>query len=90
MSEEKKPRQPRRDKKTVLQGKIEVIDQKIADLMNKIDKYNEEKEGLLQELNAIKDEAAKEAAVKEQKAMLKLLKQKGITLEDLTSMIENK
>lgn len=87
MSEEKKARQPRRDKKTVLQGKIEAVDNKIADLMGKIDALNAEKEKLTQELNSIKDEAAKEAAAKEQKAIMKLIKQKGLSLEELTNLL---
>ncbi|MCD8348547.1 MAG: hypothetical protein LUD16_11525 [Lachnospiraceae bacterium] len=79
----------RRTKKEIITAKIEAIDEKITGYANKIAALTDEKEGLqaeLEELASAQKKAEEEAKTKE---VLKIIKDKNISIDDLKKLIEN-
>ena len=75
-------------KVTVLKDKIEINNQKIAELQSKIDALNEENNKFQEEI-AVAEEAAKKAASEaEQKALLKLIKKSGKSMDEIKAFLE--
>jgi len=79
----------RRTKKEIITAKIETIDEKITVYANKIAALTDEKEALqaeLEELATAQKKAEEEAKTKE---LLKIIKDKNISIDDLKKMVEN-
>ncbi|MCD8396048.1 MAG: hypothetical protein LUD12_02485 [Lachnospiraceae bacterium] len=79
----------RRSKKEIITAKIEMIDEKITGYANKIAALTDEKEALqteLDELASAQKKAEEEAKTKE---LLKILKDKNMSIDDLKKMVEN-
>ena len=75
-------------KVTVLKDKIEINNQKIAELQSKIDALNEENNKFQEEI-AVAEEATKKAASEaEQKALLKLIKKSGKSMDEIKAFLE--
>ena len=85
MAEEKRVR---RDKQTVIQSKIQANNQKIADLQKKIDALNADNAALEDQLAAAAQAAKKAARAAEEKALLKLIKRSGKSVEEIKSFLE--
>ncbi|MCD8336479.1 MAG: hypothetical protein LUD18_04240 [Lachnospiraceae bacterium] len=79
----------RRTKTEIITAKIEAIDEKITGYANKIAALTDEKEGLqaeLEELASAQKKAEEEAKTKE---VLKIIKDKNISIDELKKLIEN-
>ncbi|MCD7834980.1 MAG: hypothetical protein LUF27_12465 [Lachnospiraceae bacterium] len=79
----------RRTKKEIITAKIETIEEKITGYANKIAALTDEKEALqaeLEELASAQKKAEEEAKTKE---VLKLIKDKNISIDDLKKLVEN-
>ena len=79
----------RRSKKEIIAAKMAANEEKIKSFEQKIEEIREDNNKLKEELDAVKkaeDEAAQAAEMKE---MMKLIKSKGLNLEDVKKLLEN-
>lgn len=79
----------RRSKKEIIAAKMAANEEKIKSFEQKIEEIREDNNKLKEELDAVRkaeDEAAQAAEMKE---MMKLIKSKGLNLEDVKKLLEN-
>ncbi|MCD7764648.1 MAG: hypothetical protein LUI14_15970 [Lachnospiraceae bacterium] len=77
----------RRSKKDIILDNIAKLDEKIGGYEQKITDLNAQKQELQNDLEAL-EAAANEAKKKEEEeALLKLVREKGITVEDIKKML---
>lgn len=80
----------RRSKKDVIIGKIAVIEEKIAAYQQKIEDLSAEKDDLQDQLDKITSAEKKAAEEAQMKEVLKLIKAKNLSVEELREMVQNR
>ena len=80
----------RRDKKTILTEKIKDIDAKIASYQAKVEDLKTKKKDLERKLEYENNSEVREAEKKKQKEMMALIKKSGLSLEELTELLNKK
>ena len=80
----------RRDKKTILTEKIKDIDEKINSYQSKLDDLKAKKKDLERKLEYENNSETREAEKKKQKEMMALIKKSGLSLEELTELLNKK
>lgn len=79
----------RRSQLEVIESKISIIDEKINSYTDKINALKEEKEKLKVQLDTAINEKKKEEREKENKEIIKLIKSKNLSFEQVKAMLEN-
>lgn len=80
----------RRSKKEVIISKMGIIDEKVSILEQKIDALNEEKSALQEQLDQIASAEKKAADEAQLKEVLKLIKSKNLSVEELRGIVESR
>ena len=78
----------RRDKKTALLAKIEIMENKAASLEKKLLDAKETIKGLKEELELLDNAELRKQQEEEQKKIAKFIKAKGVTLEQLEELLK--
>lgn len=79
----------RRSQLEVIESKISIIDEKINSYTDKINALKEEKEKLKIQLDTVINEKKKEEKEKENKEIIRLIKSKNLSFEQVKVMLEN-
>ncbi len=86
--EEETKKRIRRDKKTALLAKIEIMENKAASLEKKLLDAKETIKGLKEELELLDNAELRKQQEEEQKKIAKFIKAKGVTLEQLEELLK--
>ncbi len=87
---EEEAKRIRRDKKTVLTEKIKDIDEKIASYQSKLEDLKTKKKELEKKLEYENNSEAREAEKKKQKEIMAFIKKNGLSLEELSELLNKK
>jgi TolA-binding protein len=77
----------RRDKRTVLKGKIKKAGEKVASIEKKLDDAKSELNALEQELELMDNEELRKQQEEEQKKIAELIRKKGLSLQQLEELL---
>lgn len=80
----------KRSQKEIISDKINKLDGEIEKLTEKLEKIQDEKAGLEKELEEIKEAELKAEEEAKTKAILNLIKSKGLTIDDVKILLESK
>ena len=86
--ENKKTRKPYRDRTTVLREKIEKTNNQIATLESKLTKAKEQLAKFQSSLEMATNTELRKQKEEEQKKIAKFIKERGLTLEQLESLVK--
>ena len=83
-------RAARRSKKDIVTSEIEKCESKIVEFTQKIDTLTQQKTDLLKELKEIEEAEAKAEEEAKTKELVDLIKEKGLSFEEVKELLENK
>lgn len=88
--EEKIKRAPRRSRKAMLLDQLNKLDSKIEEYNAKISSLTEQKEQMIAEIKTLEEAEKKAAKEAENKEIIDLIRKKGLSLEEVKNLLENK
>lgn len=88
--EEKIKRAPRRSRKAMLLDQLNKLDSKIEEYNAKISSITEQKEQMIAEIKTLEEAEKKAAKEAENKEIIDLIRKKGLSLEEVKNLLENK